>query len=262
MSLTVVYPDAVHLSAFRAAPWFAGWEGFAEALTAEHEALEAELIAHRGEEDWGDPPALARPATAPEHMRFALEVVVRTLRGMGVGLIASAGNERQPGTDAPPTLYPAAYDEVVGVGALASLNDKTMSAVTQVATATYSCRADKPPHDGFLVMGGDTAGNVASDTDGIVGIWVDSNIPDPASNARVPSAPGWARWAGTSFAAPIITGAVAALMRNGEHSFAESLQILHEAWNEVSNPQSLAEVPQVVLVQQAPRQPNANEPMA
>ena len=116
-------------------------------------------------------------------------------------VIAAAGNA---GTAAGGTragaAAPAAYDTVTGVGALQLDN----------TPADYSNDSDTPTADGFATFGGAVAAGssalTADPNGGILGVFIDDLPGD------LPNASGWARWAGTSFATPIATAAIANIL--------------------------------------------------
>jgi subtilisin family serine protease len=132
-----------------------------------------------------------------------------------VGVVAAAGNDRKPDSPWPPARYPAAHPSVLGVGALKHDGDPT----------EYSNRADIPPRDGIVTFGGDSQGVYSDQTNGVVGAYIGS-FPDGSPNHD-----GLASWAGTSFAAPRISGSIAALMSAG-HTFASALDQLRGIVND------------------------------
>ena len=129
-------------------------------------------------------------------------------------LIAAAGNNRVVGGPHPSALYPASDPVGVGVGAL-----QTPIAADE-KIADYSNIADTPPEDGIYVFGG-TAAQQPVDPDslspyvnakkGLVSLYL-GILP----STRRASQNGLAEWAGTSFATPIVSGIVAALLARGE----------------------------------------------
>jgi hypothetical protein len=121
------------------------------------------------------------------------------------GIIAAAGNDwddQEPGSSRPQARYPAAFDHVVGVGAL-TRGGKGMP----IKAANYSNIADRPPKSGITTLGGEEGAK-----NGLLGTYV-GKFPSNASQSDGPSNnSGWAWWSGTSFATPIISGLVAAIL--------------------------------------------------
>jgi hypothetical protein len=134
-----------------------------------------------------------------------------------VGVVAAAGNDAKAGkTPLPPARYPAAFHGVLGVGALNHDN---------AAAAVYSNIADTPVAEGIAAFGGDLAGDSADPTFGIIGPYISPFFPKGGLNQS-----GWARWAGTSFATPVIVGTLAALMSEpSAPTLADAIQILRNA---------------------------------
>jgi hypothetical protein len=122
-----------------------------------------------------------------------------------VVMVAAAGNDSR-GTRLP-ARYPAAFGNVIGVAAMGS--GAPADASGRIPAASYSNYADKPISDGYMTLGGERgAGN------GLLGPYLD-DVPqrgaaDDEPVDYAPNTTGWARWAGTSFAAPIVSGLVAA----------------------------------------------------
>ncbi len=124
-----------------------------------------------------------------------------------VPIVAAAGNDRtvvqySHGTY-PSERYPAAFDDVIGVGALDSSGNPTM----------YTDLAHTAKTRGIAVFGGDVTPTSGPDalspytadaSKGLLGLFVGTRFPDGTPNRG-----GWARWAGTSFSAPIISGCIA-----------------------------------------------------
>jgi len=138
-----------------------------------------------------------------------LRVICQELRSQGVFLFAAAGNDGDPNADKdndpntiphPKPHYPAAFASVTGVAALQADD----------SPAPYSDVCDDPPVEGMAVFGGNvdpTSNENADPSRGMLGVFTSLQYPDGRLNEN-----GWARWAGTSFATPALTGAVAALI--------------------------------------------------
>ena len=112
-------------------------------------------------------------------------------------VVASAGNDStiQSRVDA---RYPAAFNNVIGVGALPI--DHPQDSNNNFVPATYSNLADNPPGNGFMTLGGESGTG-----QGIRGLYISSFPGILPLNLT-----GWAWWAGTSFAAAVISGLLAA----------------------------------------------------
>lgn len=142
-------------------------------------------------------------AALTEIMSTPLERVCDVLRDQGVLLVAAAGNDtvnnRHYFTSSGPanTRYPAAFGSVLGVAALDRHQRPT----------TYSNSADAPQHDGVATFGGAANEHAALADHGMLGVYTANTFPDQSENTN-----GWAWWAGTSFAAPVVTGTLAALL--------------------------------------------------
>jgi subtilisin family serine protease len=121
-----------------------------------------------------------------------LETLLRGAELLGATVVAAAGNESSP-QGAVPAEAPAAYDSVIGVSA--SNKDQKRSC--------FSNKGD------VAAPGGDT---YESSTDQCIGA-----LAAEAEDVVVGLAPhtspasGYARWVGTSFSAPLVSG-LAALM--------------------------------------------------
>jgi hypothetical protein len=152
----------------------------------------------------------------------------------GVNIIAAAGNENVQNELRPAkadnvikkfrliTRYPAAFKNVIGVGAL-KWDWKTY--------ADYSNQADEPEYDGAVAPGGEACLDTAleeptlmtSGNMGVAGVylgdfprlkWRDKNRGIKGVT-REQNQSGWASWAGTSFAAPRITALIALVRAQG-----------------------------------------------
>jgi len=151
----------------------------------------------------------------------------------GGAVIAAAGNDGQGGNH-PEARYPAAYADTLGVAALKSGSSQL---------APYSNRADQPYSEGIAVLGGDenaTPGNEswADEQTGILGLYIgdfpNPNGPNIFQNV-IPNESGWARWSGTSFATPIVSGLIAQLLISGQaRDVKEAIAILRAAFPEAA----------------------------
>jgi hypothetical protein len=129
---------------------------------------------------------------------------------LGSRVIAAAGNDWDPEHGGrPETRYPAAFERVLGIGALP--NDGSTTNSGKRKPSSFSNVADEPGRVGVATLGGEPGHGK-----GVLGIYLGKFPPD--QSAAPGNAPDfvnenhWAWWAGTSFATPIATGAVAAVM--------------------------------------------------
>ena len=128
---------------------------------------------------------------------------------LGTRVIAAAGNNRGPGQGRPEACYPAAFERVLGVGALPK-SAPPQDVTKKLKTASYSNLADKPGGTGITTLGGEEGKEK-----GILGIYI-GQFPPETNSDIVPNTKGWGWWAGTSFATPIISGITAALLTLGK----------------------------------------------
>ncbi len=112
-----------------------------------------------------------------------LATAVAELHAKGTAIVASAGNDAIPFP-----MYPAAFEEVVGVAALAP--DGTPARFTNYGPWVSACTFGVDIVSSFFVFDG----GIGEDNPG-------------AFN-------GWAKWSGTSFAAPRVVAALANHMRD------------------------------------------------
>jgi hypothetical protein len=105
---------------------------------------------------------------------------------------------------------PAAVQGVIGVAAFRSDGD----------LADYSNDNDFTPMvDGISAYGGEADNATTASSEGLVGLYISDRFPssqrdmfgEPTGNPGNPNDDGWALWAGTSFAAPIVSGYAACL---------------------------------------------------
>lgn len=153
-----------------------------------------------------------------------------------VVVVAAAGNEAKPGVR-PYAYYPAAFQGVIGVGALPRNNPISNYPSGQYyIPASYSNFSYDPqnklPRDGFMTFGGELDNPQSPQSiiqpfasQGVLGVYMGefpsrNTANGPITQNRAPSPTGWAHWAGTSFAAPIITGLLAVQSANASISTA------------------------------------------
>lgn len=170
---------------------------------------------------------LNSPDLLLEPARAALRHFNRVFQGQDVQIVAAAGNEGDGSSPPPPACYPAAFPEVLGVGALESGSTR----------AYYSNLADAPPYKGVVVWGGKAdpktavqalavglpprKWNETHPAEGMLGLFVGDFVPlDPASGQIMrgnisASTRGWARWSGTSFSAAVMSGILARAAKGG-----------------------------------------------
>lgn len=132
-----------------------------------------------------------------------IEWICDSLYTQGAKVIAAAGNNGES-NHRPQACYPAAFERVLGVGAL-PIGAKPANSQEKVKTAKYSNRSDRPDWSGIATLGGEEG-----DNSGVLGIYVE-DFPKDANGNRKSNDSGWAWWAGTSFATPIISGMTAAV---------------------------------------------------
>lgn len=160
-----------------------------------------------------------------ERMAWPLQWTCDLLEDEDVLIVAAAGNDAYAG-NRPYARHPAAFDSVIGVGALRK----------DGKPADYSNLADQPSPIGIATFGGDANAVGAADPDlGVLGAYI-GEFPDGSPNEN-----GWARWAGTSFAAPAITGILARL-RSTVYSPEDALRKVYDAQPDVTPHPALEEV--------------------
>jgi subtilisin family serine protease len=154
----------------------------------------------------------------------------------GSRVIAAAGNDGKIVMDTdgavrqerPLTRYPAAFTSVQGVGALPieQPNPQTFAQTPKYEVSSYSDLADRPERKGIVTLGGEPG-----ERKGVLGVYI-GEFPAPVTGiaSLIHTVLGWfvglfggkliypantnhwAWWAGTSFATPILTGVLAAVL--------------------------------------------------
>jgi hypothetical protein len=128
----------------------------------------------------------------------AMRTVFEDIVDPDITVVASAGNDSSGQTQRVPARYPAAFNNVIGVGALRKGNSQNTTSIN--IPASYSNIADNPPGNGFVTLGGEPGTG-----QGIRGMYI-SSFPGLFGINQT----GWAWWSGTSFATAIISGFLAA----------------------------------------------------
>jgi Subtilase family len=168
---------------------------------------------------------------ARQKLAMAIEWLCISVYDEGIVIVAAAGNDavrgRAPdGGRRPEARFPAAFDSVVGVGALNR----------NVSQTDYSNRGDRPEIVGLATFGGKAQmvrirpGKdvpYAVPNEAVLGVYI-GKFPARAPGVTLPNENGWGWWAGTSFAAPVISGAVAALVARG-NTPVDAVQIVRNA---------------------------------
>ena len=202
-------------------------------------------------------------------LRYAVQSVTHLLSKLkNVTIVAAAGNENV-GNGVPEASFPASFEEVIGVAALKALDKPpTNESQLTVSLTTYSSKADKPARQGFAVFGGESAeppekkqAKKATFTGvgRLAGLYIDKFPESNGDGTYKPpennnNSTGWAYWSGTSFATPIIAGAMAKLLLiNGK---SEPDKILEKYWNEDDG--FYEGVPHIVLAMQGTKDADGN----
>jgi hypothetical protein len=131
------------------------------------------------------------------------------------------GQTEEPRQTAPHARYPAALTEVIGVGALPP--DSKIPETGKHRVSNFSNLGDKPAGIGIMTFGGEEGTDNNGKDKGVLGLYLGDKFPE-----RVPNSPDpdeitlvarknneqnpWAWWSGTSFATPVLTGAIAAVL--------------------------------------------------
>jgi hypothetical protein len=145
-----------------------------------------------------------------DQLHAPVRQLMDTLRSHNCLIVAAAGNDSVfRGVERTPRWsprIPALYDSVLGVAA---------DTIRPAVPARYSNRGEIPAaaiRDAVATLGGDLAPDGLSPTGGVIGVYSAPQFPPllpPAGPA--PNNTGWAEWAGTSFATPIMSGIAANL---------------------------------------------------
>jgi subtilisin family serine protease len=243
-------------------------------------------VKRNGRIDWDfDPlfPIEFRDDAILEQLRLSTQEVFDLLTTRrDTFVVAAAGNDGYYDNSSassnhvrPDARYPAAFEKVLGVGALPSA---VMPAAGQYMAASYSNLSDRPPKLSYITLGGEPGPKkgilgmyigefpVYEEPPGCLGLLFPApknqqqsgEIPTDAgsiSPERIrykPNSTGWAWWAGTSFATPIVSGILAA-------NFGQQISLgtalgagdADDTLNPMRQPVSTNQSENVILVRQA-----------
>ena len=128
------------------------------------------------------------------------------------------GQAEEPRGTAPAARYPAALNEVIGVGALPPNSKDSHSGKYRVSE--YSNLGDKPAGLGIMTLGGEEGKDNNGKEKGVLGLYLGEKFPGKIPNQAEMTIFGrgndeknpWAWWEGTSFATPVLTGTIAAVL--------------------------------------------------
>ena len=150
----------------------------------------------------------------------------------GILQTGQGGQTQEPRGNAPEARYPAGFVSAFGVGALPQ--DSKPNGAKKHRASDYSNLGDKPEFKAIMTLGGEEGereigkpGESKKKNNGVLGLYLSEKYPlevnpNPAKYKREfmmkPRDEGqkeknsWAWWAGTSFATPILTGTIAAML--------------------------------------------------
>jgi len=130
---------------------------------------------------------------------LALEFLLNRLYALGKQAVAAAGNDGKKDDPRPVAArYPAALTRVAGVGSLPNSREKRAN--NKFMPSRYSNVSDAPPRNGIATFGGEEG-----EGKGVLGLYI-GEFPCCCNVSK------WAWWAGTSFATPILTAAIASVL--------------------------------------------------
>lgn len=147
----------------------------------------------------GRRPTKTKLAALRDHPALQAVSYLFDLSGVGQVLaVAAAGNDSRSGQRAAPRA-PACHEGILGVSSAVDSTGKG---------AAFSNHDDviEPVDDGVPAFGGDADPASGQTLSGPVGLFTAPYFPDGTGNQT-----GWARWAGTSFAAPFASGLAACI---------------------------------------------------
>jgi len=139
--------------------------------------------------------------------RLMLQVLFDRFFDLGRQAIAAAGNDGRKADEARvEARYPAALRSVTGVGALPKSLEKVGAKKKKYRPTAFSNLSEGPNSRGVVTKGVVTLGGEEGEGNGVLGLYI-GEFPGCCRNESK-----WAWWAGTSFATPILTGAIASVL--------------------------------------------------
>ena len=165
--------------------------------------------------------------TTINQLRTQLHDMIQSLVSLGAVFVAAAGNDSDMAANPPyrwNPRYPAAFPEVISVGAV----DNTGSATTY---SNYPVSPSNPAYNGIATYGGGLPAASPSTytpngieptvtvSDAVRGVFSSTNYPPLSADPALvpypaPNQNAWAYWSGTSFATPIISAVAARVLQN------------------------------------------------
>ncbi len=161
-------------------------------------------------------------ALGMRQVTLSLETISALSAAPNLRIVAAAGNDGNDpdtahrealGIRRPQARYPAAFPTVIGVGAIDENGNST----------SYSNLSDEPSFEGYATFGGAASSDMADETTGMLGVYI-GEFPGRAGHAAARNTTGWAWWAGTSFAAPIISGLLANLAGAEDQNLSDAVE--------------------------------------
>jgi hypothetical protein len=169
----------------------------------------------------GDPDAVFEkkvrelPEKFNQTLLFTLQRLFNRFYGLGRQAVAAAGNDgKKEDTVGVEARYPAALKRVTGVGALPKSLERDANG--KYKPSVFSNLSDTPERTGIATFGGEEG-----EGNGVLGLYI-GEFPGCCRNESK-----WAWWAGTSFATPILTGAVASILSKDARKTQDAIEMLY-----------------------------------
>jgi hypothetical protein len=146
--------------------------------------------------------------------------------GLGSHAIAAAGNDgrKQDNENRVAARYPAAIRSATGVGAMSRDMPRTGDERNNFIPTDFSNLSESANPRGVVTRGVVTLGGEEGEGKGVLGLYI-GEFPGCCRNESK-----WAWWAGTSFATPILTGAVASVMSRADNRITTTQQAMEKLY--------------------------------